>query len=56
MQATISVYNVLGKLPLGSLSYANVLKPLTDLDYISRTKNSWMQVSILKMEMEISAI
>ena len=41
---------MLGKLPLGSLSYANVLKPLIDLDYVSQTKNSWMQVSIFEME------
>ena len=34
----------------GSLSYVNVLKPLIDLDYVSQTKNSWMQVSIFEMQ------
>ena len=47
LQATISVYDALGELPLDtdSLSYANVLKPLIDLDYVSQTKGSWMDVS-----------
>ena len=44
-QETISVYDALGELPLSSLSYANVLKPLIDLDFFSQTKNSWMDVS-----------
>jgi hypothetical protein len=41
-EETISVYDALGELPLSSLSYANVLKPLIDLDFFSQTKNSWM--------------
>jgi len=41
-QKTISVYDALAELPLSSLSYANVLKPLIDLDFFSQTKNSWM--------------
>ena len=45
LQATISVYDALGELPFDSLSYANVLKPLIDLDYVSQTKGSWMDVS-----------
>ena len=45
LQATISVYDALGELPLDSLSYANVLKPLIDLDYVSQTKLGWMDVS-----------
>ena len=45
LQATISAYDALGELPLDSLSYANVLKPLIDLDYVSQTKGSWMDVS-----------
>ena len=55
LQATISVYDALGELPLDSLSYANVLKPLIDLDYVSQSKGSpgylglidtgWMDVS-----------
>ena len=40
LQATISVYDALGELPLDSLSYANVLKPLIDLDYVSQSKGS----------------
>ena len=44
-QTTISVYDALGKVPLGSLSYTSVLKPLIDLDFVSQTKNSWMDVS-----------
>ena len=43
-QATISVYDALGKLPLSNLSYGSVLKPLTDLDYVSQTKRGWMNV------------
>ena len=45
LQATTSVYDALAELPLSSLSYANVLKPLIDLDFVSQTKNSWMDVS-----------
>ena len=45
LQATISAYDALGELPFDSLSYANVLKPLIDLDYVSQTKGSWMDVS-----------
>ena len=56
LQATISVYDALGELPLDSLSYANVLKPLIDLDYVSQTKNSWMQVSIFEIQNGNSAI
>ena len=43
-QATISVYDALGKLPLSNLSYESVLKPLIDLDYVSQTKSGWMNV------------
>ena len=45
LQETIAVYDALAELPLTSLSYANVLKPLIDLDFISQTKNTWMDVS-----------
>ena len=45
LQETIAVYDELAELPLTSLSYANVLKPLIDLDFFSQTKNSWMDVS-----------
>ena len=45
LQATISVYDALGELSHPILSYANVLKPLIDLDYVSQTKGSWMDVS-----------
>ena len=41
----ISVYDALAELPLSSLSYANVLKPLIDLDFRLHTKYSWMDVS-----------
>jgi hypothetical protein len=44
LQATIAVYDALGALPLTSLSYSTVLKPLIDLDLESSTKNSWMDV------------
>ena len=47
LQATTSVYDALAELPLTSLSYASVLKPLIDLDFVSQTKNSWMDVSDL---------
>ena len=46
LQTTISVYDALGKLPLGNLSYTSVLKPLIDLDFVSQTKNYWMDVSM----------
>ena len=45
LQETIAVYDALAELPLTSLSYANVLKPLINLDYVSQTKGSWMDVS-----------
>ena len=45
MQATTSVYDALAELPPTSLSYANVLKPLINLDFVKLTKNSWMNVS-----------
>ena len=41
----ISVYDALAELPLSSLSYANVLKPLIDLDFRLHTNYSWMDVS-----------
>ena len=44
-QEMISVYDALAELPLSSLSYANVLKPLIDLDFRLHTKYSWMDVS-----------
>ena len=50
LQATTSVYDALAELPLSSLSYANVLKPLIDLDFFSQTKNSWMDVSQMPKE------
>ena len=46
LKTTISVYDALGKVPLGSLSYTSVLKPLIDLDFVSQTKNYWMDVSM----------
>ena len=55
LQATTSVYDALAELPLSSLSYANVLKPLIDLDFVSQTKNSWMDVSQSKEFQDSSA-
>ena len=46
LKATISIYDALGELPLSKVSYVNVLKPLIDLELVSLTRNSWLNVSI----------